>query len=505
MTSEIVEFVPSLQQKNFFDWAINGSGSCVLEAVAGSGKTTTILNVVAKMAGSSAILAYNKKIADEIKEKLNKAGIDWKKAEAGTVHSFGFRFYRKSFPNVEVKDSKVQDLFDNMFEDNDMILAYRGTVCTLVGLAKQRAIGVIESIDNFVAWTDIWDHFDILSDASDDNREVPQREIITAAQNLLRKSNRSTDIIDFNDMVYLPLIHKVKIWGYDNVFVDEAQDTNPARRALVRALVKKGGRVIAVGDRHQAIYGFTGADNDSLELIRKDFNAIQLPLTITYRCPKKVVAFAQQWVSHIQAGDSAPEGSVSEITHDDLIARKDLKGESAILCRVTKPLVELAFGFIRNKVACKVEGRDIGMNLKKLATRWKITTINALEGKLDTYLDREKTKLLAKKQEAACQTLEDTVDTVKVIMNQCRVEGKSLISDVVAFIDSLFADDVKGVLVLSTIHKSKGREWENVFWYDRKNTCPSKWARQAWQQEQEVNLMYVAATRAKENLVEVIV
>ncbi len=60
------------------------------------------------------------------------------------------------------------------------------------------------------------------------------------------------------------------------------------------------------------------------------------------------------------------------------------------------------------------------------------------------------------------------------------------------------------MLVLSSIHKAKGREWERVFWLDRAGTCPSKWARQAWQQEQERNLMYVCATRAKEQLIEVV-
>jgi superfamily I DNA/RNA helicase len=70
------------------------------------------------------------------------------------------------------------------------------------------------------------------------------------------------------------------------------------------------------------------------------------------------------------------------------------------------------------------------------------------------------------------------------------------------YVDSLFGDNVTGLLVLSTIHKAKGREWERVFWLDRIGTCPSKWARQAWQQDQEKNLMYVAATRAKSELID---
>ena len=98
-------------------------------------------------------------------------------------------------------------------------------------------------------------------------------------------------------MIYMPLIKRMKFWGFRWVFVDEAQDTNPARRAMIRAMLAPGGRVVAVGDRHQAIYGFAGADADSLDLIAADFNASRLPLTTTYRCPQAVVSFAQQWVS----------------------------------------------------------------------------------------------------------------------------------------------------------------------------------------------------------------
>ena len=84
-------FTPSPQQAVFLEWVSNGSGSCVLEAVAGAGKTTTLLEAVDRTGGGVAILAYNKMIAEEIKAKLAKRGVDWKTAEAGTVHSFGFR------------------------------------------------------------------------------------------------------------------------------------------------------------------------------------------------------------------------------------------------------------------------------------------------------------------------------------------------------------------------------------------------------------------------------
>ena len=52
-------------------------------------------------------------------------------------------------------------------------------------------------------------------------------------------------------------------------------------------------------------------------------------------------------------------------------------------------------------------------------------------------------------------------------------------------------------VVLSSIHKAKGREWNRVYWLQ---TGPSKWARKEWELQQETNLCYVATTRAKSAL-----
>lgn len=488
----------SQQQKDFINWAIKGHGSCVLEAVAGAGKTTTILEAAINMPGQCAILAYNKAIAKEIKEKLEFKKVPFTKCQAGTVHSFGFAAYRKAFHRVKVDGDKVSNIISKAAETNQDITRHESKIRMLVSQAKQRALGVIGQINDDKLWFDIIEHFDLI----DDESNVDPLWIIDHARDFLNASNMITDVIDFDDMVYLPLLFRLRFWKYANVIIDEAQDTNQARRAMVGALLQKGGRLIAVGDRHQAIYGFTGADSDSLDLIKRDFSAKELPLTVSYRCPKAVVAFAQAWVSHIQPADEAPTGKVSQLMENEFYARSDLNYTSAVLCRLTKPLVALAFSLIRKKIACKVEGRDIGNQIKNLALRWKVKTTDALETKLKDYLDRETTKLLAKKQEAKLSQIEDAVDTIMVIIEQCRIENKQNVSDVIAYIDELFADDVKGMLTLSTIHKSKGREWEHVFWLNRQGTCPSPWARQQWQKEQEDNLCYVAATRAKSELIE---
>lgn len=498
-------FTPSPQQADFLNWVSNGSGSCVLEAVAGAGKTTTLLEAVDRTGGGVAILAYNKMIAEEIKGKLLKRGVDWKTAEAGTVHSFGFRAYRKAFPKVQVEGGKTFAVLDQMFKGapaHHISRTHGAGIANLVSLAKQRAIGVTGSIDNRKLWNDIVDHFGLFGDDGDDMIE----DLIEVAIAALKTSNLTTDVIDFDDMVYLPLVHKVRFWRYKWVFVDEAQDTNPARRALVKAILAPFGRVVAVGDRAQAIYGFTGADADSLDLIADEFNAVRMPLTTTYRCPKAVVSFAQRWVSHITAADTAPEGEVLSIEAREFFERQDLGRGSAVLCRNTAPIISLAFQLIRQGIGCRVEGRDIGQGLIKLATKWKtVKTLAGLESALEKWADRQIARAQAKNAAAVAQTIADQRETLQVVIDRCREQKRDGIDHVVAAIKGIFEDNVTGMLVLSTIHKSKGREWDTVFWLDRDGTLPSKYARQKWQLQQEDNLCYVAATRAKQCLIEVVI
>jgi len=502
------KFVPSPQQAAFLDWVSNGTGSCIVEAVAGAGKTTTLLEAVDRTGGGVAMLAYNKKIADEIKEKLAKRGVDWKNVEAGTVHSFGLRAFSKTFGKPEIDDRKTFKIIDLIAAENDValnhpLLTFSTTIAKLVSFAKQRALGIIGSIHDSKRWWDIVEHFDVFEE---EEEQAAGREIISLAIGVLNRSNAETKVIDFDDMVYLPVLHKCRFWQYRWVFVDEAQDTNPARRALVRAILRRDGRLVAVGDRHQAIYGFTGADSDSLDLIKHDFNAIELPLTVTYRCPKSVVEKARGYVSHITAHESAPEGIVTSIDMAQLYEHNQLGAGSAILCRNTKPLVALAFDLIRRKIPCRVEGRDIGKGLIKLATKWKsVKTIHGLETALIRYRDAQVTRAKAAGRELVAQTIEDQVATLLVVADECRKAGNDNIPAVVASIQSLFEDNVDRMLVLSTGHKSKGREWSTVFLLDMAGTIPSRYARKAWQIEQENNLAYVMITRAQETLIDVIV
>lgn len=499
----------SPQQERVFGWAENEKGSAIVNAVAGAGKTTTLVELVKRLRGTVAFAAYNKAIAVEIGARL-EGKVDATKVKSGTFHSFGFNAWRRVAPKVKMDGKKLATLT----MDLDIPEQFAEFAKKAVSLAKQWGIGALCGFEDTRRWRELVDRFELedslTKDATLDAVDLDERtnEAIQWSIKLLKKSVQvSMDVIDFDDMIYMPVLRDVSIWQNDWVLVDEAQDTNPVRLALAKKMLRPGGRLVAVGDPCQAIYGFAGADSESLNKIAKEFNAIQLPLTVTYRCPKAIVAHARQWVNHIEAHETAPEGSVTSMVMEDFnkLDGNALRKQDAILCRNTAPLVALAFSLIRRRIACHVEGRDIGQGLIALAKRWKVKTVGALRGRLDGYRERETERFMGKGQEAKAAQLQDKVDTLIVIMDT--LTPSDTVEAVVKIINDLFGDTEDGKpaqsLTLCTVHKSKGREWHRVYLLGRNKYMPSKYARQDWQIEQENNLIYVAVTRAKEELIEV--
>jgi DNA helicase-2/ATP-dependent DNA helicase PcrA len=499
----------SPQQSAVVEWVKTGKGSAFVEAVAGAGKTTTLIQLLSSTTGSVFFAAYNTKIVAEIKAKVAKFEADndmsfGNRLRVGTFHSFGFNAWRRVHKDVkagpeaarEKRDMTVAKLTENKVPEG-----LHSFILNLVSLAKNYAIGVQGVIDDESLWYAIIDHHDLASEIEDEGQIA--EGVKWAIRSLKYHVALNSRIIDFDDMLHAPLVAGVRMFENDWGVIDEAQDTNKARRAMARKMLRAGGRSVWVGDRAQAIYGFSGADADAVDQIIRDFNCATLPLTVTFRCPKAVVAMAQEVVSHIQAHESAPEGVTRTIEEKNLL-NETLLPTDAILCRKTKPLVETAYSLIRNKIACHVEGKDIGLGLLKLVNRYQAKSLDQLRDKLDTYAERECEKLKAKGKETQAEALMDRVETVKVI-----ADGAKTVAELRQRISDMFYDSDSGEkeakqkpsLTLSTCHKAKGREWPRVFVLGRNVWMPSPWARSEWSKVQELNLIYVAYTRAQQELV----
>lgn len=473
----------SQYQQNVFSFVEAGRGNAVVEAVAGSGKTTTIVEALQRVNNArrtSIFLAFNKSIATELKAR----GVN-----ARTFHSLTYSVVTRFKEARDVTMDKLRKLITANLTGEDVML-YGTFITRLVGLGRQAGIGCLVE-DTQAAWLDLVRYHDL--ELENDNADLGTA--LDLASKLLAWSNASP-LVDFDDMLYLPVKEGLTLPKFDFVFVDEAQDTNAIQRAILRKIMGPNSRLIAVGDPAQAIYGFRGADSNSLGLIADEFNCARLPLTVSYRCPQAVINFAHQWVDHIEAAPAAPQGEVRAMGTE--WEPKVFQANDLVVCRTTKPLVVLGYQLMRARKPVYIMGKDIGDGLKALVEKMKARNIDFLAEKLEAWATREAEKALAAQQDAKAEAVQDKADAVLFLIDALD-ENHRTIPELLRLIDSLFSNKAEAT-VLATIHKAKGLEADTVFWLNS-SMCPAKWAKQDWQQQQERNLCYVATTRAKQVLV----
>lgn len=486
-------YAPSAYQQAILDWLTNGTGNALIEAVAGSGKTSTLVMLANAMprTSSATFLAFNKSIATELATKLPEH------VSASTFHALGFRaigatlLSRNGGSRAIVDGNKVGNIFDDNFGRE--LVGCRTAVLKLVSLMKNSALLPTVDDDTLV---EIIEHFDIEWSVE----EITESDLCDMARKCLVISNDNTRVIDFDDMLYFVHVFGVNPPSYDYIMVDECQDTNEMQRVILRRMMAPNTRLIAVGDSAQAIYGFRGASHDSMQLIRSEFSCTELPLSISYRCPTTVVELAQQFVPHIRARDNAPAGTV---LYPEQWKLTDYLSTDLLVCRNTAPLVQVAYKMISRRVPCKIMGREIGKGLTNLIRKvaGTRTTLAQLPEKLTAYMEAEVSAALRRKQDGKAQSISDKCEAILALIESMTPGDRSKgIPGLCDIIDSMFADVSSGVTTLATVHKAKGLEAPRVFILDRK-LMPSKYARQQWQLQQEYNLEYVAVTRSLDTLV----
>lgn len=507
-------------------------GNLLIEARAGSGKTFSLMKLLSLLKGTSALTAFNKAIATELKQKAESLSSAAKlNTSIGTAHSFGLGIYRKGsgIHSPKVSGGKVSfmlsDWLDARPRDQQYFRKGKYLVKNLVSHAKNAGFGLVDSpehfpaIDDEEAWTSLAEHFNL--DLELDSAGIALDRAIELAQLTLLESNRRTAQVDFDDMIYLPLLMNLQPIRYDNVLIDEAQDISATRRELCFRMLKPDGRLIAVGDRHQAIYGFTGADAASLSNIGRRANATTLPLTICWRCDAEIIAEAQKIVPDIVARPNAPSGSVSRINvktidrfltgtlRPDEQVDKDLipRAGDAILCRLNRPNVTMALTLLRAGLPARIEGRDLGNKLlgyvKSADPLYASRDLHTLLLAVEDFGQQQEARLLAAERFSAADLFIDEVACAVVLLERTIQQGGQRFADLEALVNSLFADDIPPgkTITLSSVHKAKGREWPRVFILGRGDYMPFWRAEAEWEKEQEQNLIYVAITRAERELI----
>ncbi len=520
------QLIPSKHQRAVLDFVEKNTGNFFIDAVAGSGKSTTlemvaeVLDVLVRSGTSLNILfvAFNRSIAKSLKARLEKRGI--MSVECSTIHSFclkalngAYREYNRSkgkfvtgLKNVEA--DKYYPLCEAALESERPFLDdFRGTVQGLKKLVRFLRLTMTSPKDEEEVRELVY-HFDI--EGIDPNDRHEWDAVYTALQMVLEKGKRQfldEGVIDFDDMIaFTALLKEVKVQGYDYILVDEAQDLNKAQLAVITKALKPTGRSGAVGDPFQAIYGFCGADTKSVETIIAKTQAMVLPLSVCYRCPKKVIALIKHIRPGITAAENAPDGTVKLIWHDQFLAMAP-EGETIVLCRTTAPLVAECLSFLRNGIKATVRGRDIGKNLttmlKKInkAFAGELSSVNFYELVMKWQTNQNAIFQNHKNADEKIAQLQDKIDTILAFFDGYQTDraGQAFtFENFEQYVNSKFSDKEEGV-VFSTIHKAKGLEYDSVYIL-RGDKLPHPMAKSAWEREQEDHLIYVACTRAKQHL-----
>jgi superfamily I DNA/RNA helicase len=316
---------------------------------------------------------------------------------------------------------------------------------------------------------------------------------------VLDTATNDRSYFDYTDMIYLPAIDN-SIWFFpqDYVFVDEVQDLNRCQIKIIEKVLKHDrktkkltGRLIAVGDFFQGIYGFNAADEKSFEWFEKFPNTKVLPLSVSFRCSKNVILKAQEIVPEIKALDNAPDGLVRE-GH----VLEEAESGDFVVCRTTMPLVKLFFEFLTQHKKAIIKGSDVGIQLIELIG--KINNLEKLksfwEGELSKFRqDLKSTGILNPLEHSGYSALEDKVMTLLFLSRLA-----NSIDDLKLKIRTIFTDEIEGIC-LSTVHKVKGLEANRVF-IVRPDLLPMPNTR-SWQYIQEKNLEYVAYTRSRFELI----
>lgn len=483
---------------SFFDGGIvevDINGDLVVRARAGTGKTTTILEGITRAPEQRILLAaFNNRIAEELKKKNRTAN-----AEVKTLHGVGFACVRRWKERIRVEERTGNR--QNRLAEEVCGGQAPDAIKRLVGKLFTKAREMAPHATERGSLLDVAEEFDCIPDpewlqAGFDLDYVEARALDAMK---LGAEIKSGEEIDFADMLFLPVRNSWITPLYDLGVCDEAQDMSATQLELFMGVVK--GRKALVGDDRQAIYGFRGADSESLDRLKAELKAGELGLNITRRCPKAVVALAQLLVPDFKAADDAPEGKVSSLpTLDALVA--DAQPGDFVLSRANAPLARVAMALIRSNKRTRIQGKDIGAGLKalvkKLATGKAANSIAEVLAKLSRWEEKEVERVMKADRPERAESIRDKADTLRVLC-----EGVYGVRELEARLDSLFADSGGLAVVCSSVHKAKGLEAPKV--YVLRPTLypalPPSVKPSPSRAKEEQNIHYVAITRAMEHLV----
>lgn len=486
------EIIPTPEQLTIIEAVSKTTDSLLINALAGAAKTSTLVMAAHKLPITPALcVAFNKRIAEEMAKRMPGH------ITCQTLNSVGHRAWGAARgKRLVLNSSKVYEILKERMdripqkENREAFGEAFASLKRAVSLAKMA--GYVPS--GFTSMgKSLCDEAHLLDLISPQLDVEPDDWFLAELDRALSLniSQAFDGLIDFDDQIYMPTLFGAQFTKFPVVMVDEAQDLSPLNHTMLERMV--GGRLIAVGDPNQAIYGFRGAHKSSMQVLGERFGCRELTLSTSFRCPVAVVERLRFRVPQMNYPEWAKPGKVERLEE---WGSETIPDGAAIICRNNAPIFQIALELLRQRRSVKILGNDIGASLLKIMKKLGPDTMprDSVLGAIKEWENES----LAKANEARKASIRDRAECLRVFG-----ENGATLGEAIAFADAIFSAD--GRILLMSGHKSKGLEYETVFHLDPFR-IPSKWARLAAEEgdtsqlEQEYNLRYVIESRPMANL-----
>ncbi len=542
------------EQTNILGVSRKPSQSLIIGALAGTGKTTTLIEVLKQLPESSTlVLAFNKRIEQEFVKRqppLPRHRI----VHIKTLNAAGYWITRHHFPRVtmdrDVTEQRIRDA------------AGAGARFTVLGAAT-RLLRIVKDLQhNRELNLDV--AFALGHDFDCFNKLGSVHEVQQVVEVVARAYRASLDVgatIDFPDQGWLPLVLGLEPPSrYKAILLDEAQDVNENQIEMVERLLAPGGRVIAAGDLNQQIYSWRGASGTTVwQRIKDKHKAVELPLTCTWRCDAAIVAEANQLVPALRSRPNVAAGLVrntSELDfYDQVVAEAfDGVGDGSVfvLSRTNAELLRVALEMWRRRISFNIAQSADVLNpikaiLRKLNSPGNDRKPAPRKPALDDDVVENSLSQFYRKRQAAEEIVDITrvlvmgsAETITPVMEQFkqtvgawymtemmkaqaagsqsqveRIEDyhKTILyctnyvkdpRDIEPLLEQIYLTDEHVQLTLSTVHKAKGLEADYVYLlretFQRHQKRVNRDGAAIPVPQEELNVEYVGITRARKVL-----
>lgn len=484
MAKKELSFTPTEEQTAIKE-AFPDHRFLTIQAKSGSGKTSTLYLLANSTEDRILYLAFNKSMAEEARRKMPP------NVECRTLHSICYQFLDH---RLRAKLSRPEGQYVNVagtgseiakkFKINNLIDKRGKTLLTraMIGLMIKQTVGKFEfSDDPFISRK----HFPGVHLADIKRKGINEHKLITevvkyAKQLWRERIDPNTDTLMTHD-TYVKLFELSGAdLGYDIIFGDEFQDVNPAFLSILRN-AKSAKQVVVVGDEYQSIYQFRGSQNMMKET--STYGA-ELPLTACFRFGPKVANIANMILSDkeplrhplVGKGFDTVVGSYKS----DVV---DYTKPYTIIFRKNLTLLMEAMDRI-------ADGEEIIINVDTRDFISMVDSVNALR-RGDIEKVKHETVLPYADWDEFVECAEADPDAKRLL--NIVVSGKA---NTIAHTLRTHRNSPTAKVTLTTAHKSKGLEWDQVI---VANDFPSNYDKKTGEwvglEEAERNLLYVAHTR----------